>query len=188
MEKTILIRPTKFPFIFWAFSKATKANLDTEKEIIKLEGTEKEFKYELFGKWKFIFLKYSIFLLIFPLVFRINDFSLSLEKIIQYFFALFFSLSILLLRYNSRQFALFFIFVLSALVSFWTGDLWLTAYAIKYCIFLMLFIVFVVDTEYYAYSAKFNGKVVFNFLSLKKVEDLPTEDEDLEKNFSKETK
>ena len=115
MEKTILIRPTKFPFIFWAFSKATKANLDTEKEIIKLEGTEKEFKYELFGKWKFIFLKYSIFLLIFPLVFRINDFSLSLEKIIQYFFALFFSLSILLLRYNSRQFALFFIFVLSAL-------------------------------------------------------------------------
>ncbi|WP_179853622.1 hypothetical protein, partial [Helicobacter pullorum] len=55
--------------------------------------------------------------------------------------------------------------------------LWLTAYAIKYCIFFLLITILVIDLDYYAYSAKINERVAFNFLSLKKIEDLPETEE-----------
>ena len=173
MRKTVIIRPTKFPFVFWAFNGAMNAKIDTQEKTLILEGVNTEFKYEMFGKWKFIFLKYFLVALIIPIVIRVNDFSLSPEKLIQYGFALAFTLSILLLKYNMRQFVLMILFALSVIVSFWTIDLWLTAYAIKYCIFFLLITILVIDLDYYAYSAKINERVAFNFLSLKKIEDLP---------------
>ena len=170
-----VIRPTKIPYVFWTSNKETEVVFDTEKETVFVKSNNDELTYKPFAKWKFLALKYLIIVAFFPFVLNMNDLGFATEKLLEYAFGLAFAVSLLFLSFGTRQIAIFGIFFLAVGAGFLTGSYWVISYSIKYCIFFIIFVLFYIDCGFQPYSAERNGKVLFHFLTLKKIENLTNE-------------
>lgn len=170
-----VIRPTKIPYVFWTSNKETEVVFNIDKKTVFVKSNNDELFYKPFARWKFLILKYLIVFAFFPFVLKFQDLGFATEKLLEYAFGLAFAISLLFLQYSARQLAIFGIFLLTVGAGFLTGSYWIVSYSIKYCIFFIIFVLFYIDCGFQIYSAEKDGKVVFHFLTLKKIENLTNE-------------
>lgn len=152
MSNIFYIRTTKFPYVFWAFNKTSKCNIDLKN--LKYQNLElnNNFNLKPFNFFGFLFLKYIGLILIFLIIFNRYDFCLNLRNIISYALALSLFLSVNFLDNLIRKIFVVSLFFLSFFLAFYINDLFLSSYMIKYFLFLTFLSLFCVDFKYKVFS------------------------------------
>lgn len=169
MNKEIMIRTSKFPFIFWSFNKAYKCELDWQK--LKYKNIEKntEYNFKPFNKYLFLFLKYIPIILIFYFCFNKNDFAFEKNTIISYIFACVLTTSFIFLENFTRKITNIAILIFVIGIGFYLNNLFLIAYTLKYFLFISLILLFFLDTRFQSFSIISNNKIISHFLINKKI-------------------
>ena len=149
----IEIKIGKFPFVFWFMQKAQASELGTQ-----IELNAKAYQYKEFSNKKFLLLKYFIpFVFVYFICTR-YDFSLSLERVTEWFLGL-----ALLISYKKELFLAFVIMLIFfACAVFMTPAV--AAFSVKYFLIALLIKSAYLDYKHTkAFSLYDRGKLVSHF-------------------------
>ena len=162
----MMLRYTKFPYVFWSSTKPLESKIDFTKKTICIKddkGKLNDFTFRKMNFALFLIIKYSPLLLFIGLTFNRYDFSFEANKILSYAFSL--MLLIPMLLENLARKILFYSFFIGILFgSFFLGDLSLAAFSLKYFIFLFCIFVFAVDLQYRPFEILKDERVIAHFL------------------------
>lgn len=192
------LRFTKYPFVFWSFSFPQEVKINLEEKIIN--GKNGKYSFKEFNKWAFLTSKYLIPFILFSFLVNLDDLSFSINKALQYVFAIALILVVFTTEDIVRKILISLCFGGSIVFGFITERYDFPGYVLKYFILFILFVLFYVDSKYMAFSLYKNGRVVSNFILnkedelCKKILDMEAQtkktlektDSDTEKNISSE--
>lgn len=162
--KDLSIRTTKFPYFFWSFNKSYNCRLDFVNGNYENLDKNTHYTFEEMNFFLFLALKYAPILLILCFTFNLGDLPTSKETIVSYMFAVSLVLLINLLDNFLRKIGIVMLLALCIFTSFIIENYYLTAYCLKYFVFLSVVLIFYLDLKTRAFNLIQNDKVVSNFL------------------------
>ncbi|HEF8412114.1 TPA: hypothetical protein SGZ87_001651 [Campylobacter jejuni] len=170
MIKTLTIKTTKYPYIFWSFNTGKKCEVDFNNLTYKNLELDNHFKIKKMNFYCFLILKYLPILVIFGISFNIYDFYFSKRTIFAYVLAFLLIISVNFLDNLLRMIAIFSILFFGVFASFYTNDYFIIAYALKYFILLSVLLFLYLDTKFEVFSiVKDNEKIISHFLIRKEI-------------------
>lgn len=160
----LMLRTTKFPYVFWAFNRAYECELSFEKNTYTNLEMKTAYTFKAFNFYLFLILKYFPIFIIFYFTFSIWDFYFSKSTISAYILALFLSCIVNILEHTARKIGVGILIVLTLFLSYFIQDVFLIAYVFKYFILFSVGIILYLDLHLRVYCLLQNNKVVSHFL------------------------